>query len=223
MEYYIYLLQIFGGGNPKIHEVIKAYGNARLAYEHISSGDMSHIPSNRHEYVRRASLERSKVIMDYCAGNNIGIVTIDDSNYPEQLKNIYNPPVLLFTAGDINCLQGKLAVSIVGPRKPFGNAIRLAENICYNLARSDIVLVSGFALGIDRIAHNNSIRHHKPTVAVLACGITIDYPNNSFGLRKNIIDNGGLILSELLPDTPCNSDYFKFRNRIISGLSRVLS
>ena len=62
---------------------------------------------------------------------------------------------------------------------PFGNAIRLAENICYNLARSDIVLVSGFALGIDRIAHNNSIRHHKPTVAVLACGITIDYPNNS--------------------------------------------
>ena len=220
MEYYIYLLQIFGGGNPKIHEVIKAYGNARLAYEHISSGDMSHIPSNRHEYVRRASLERSKVIMDYCAGNNIGIVTIDDRNYPEQLKNIYNPPVLLFTAGDINCLQGKLAVSIVGPRKPFGNAIRLAENICYNLARSDIVLVSGFALGIDRIAHNNSIRHRKPTVAVLACGITIDYPNNSFGLRKNIIDNGGLILSELLPDTPCNSDYFKFRNRIISGLSK---
>ena len=142
MEYYIYLLQIFGGGNPKIHEVIKAYGNARLAYEHISSGDMSHIPSNRHEYVRRASLERSKVIMDYCAGNNIGIVTIDDRNYPEQLKNIYNPPVLLFTAGDINCLQGKLAVSIVGPRKPFGNAIRLAENICYNLARSDIVLAS---------------------------------------------------------------------------------
>ena len=71
MEYYIYLLQIFGGGNPKIHEVIKAYGNARLAYEHISGGDMSHIPSNRHEYVRRASLERSKVIMDYCAGNRL--------------------------------------------------------------------------------------------------------------------------------------------------------
>ena len=66
----------------------------------------------------RASLERSKVIMDYCAGNNIGIVTIDDRNYPEQLKNIYNPPVLLFLpAGDINCLQGKLAVSIVGTQK----------------------------------------------------------------------------------------------------------
>lgn len=220
MEYYIYLLQIFGGGNPKIHEVINAYGNARNAYEHISGGDMSHIPPNRHENVRRATLERSKIITDYCDKNNIGIVTIDDKRYPDELKNIYNPPVLLFTAGNISCLKNKLAVSVVGPRAPKGNAVRLAENVCYNLARCDIVLVSGFALGIDRIAHNNSIRHKKPTVAVLACGITVDYPYNSFGLRKEIIDNGGLIISELLPDTPCNPDYFKFRNRIISGLSK---
>lgn len=220
MEYYIYLLQIFGGGNPKIHEVINAYGNARNAYERISGGDMSHIPPNRHENVRRASLERSKVITDYCNKNGIGIITLDDKCYPDELKNIYNPLVLLFTAGNINCLKNKLAVSVVGPRKPSDNAIRLAENVCYNLARCDIVLVSGFAYGIDRIAHNNSIRHKKPTVAVLACGITVDYPSNSFGLRKEITDNGGLIVSELLPDTPCNPDYFKFRNRIISGLSK---
>lgn len=220
MEYYIYLLQIFGGGNPKIHEVIKAYGNARNAYEHISGGDLSRIPSNRHENVRRASLERSKVITDYCAENNISIITLDNADYPEELKNIYNPPVLLFASGDTGCLKDRLAVSVVGPRNPSAGAIRLAENICYNLARCDIVLVSGFALGVDRIAHNNSIRHKKPTVAVLACGITVDYPKNSFGLREEITDNGGLVISELLPDTPCNPDYFRFRNRIISGLSK---
>ena len=220
MEYYIYLLQIFGGGNPKIHELIKVYGNAKNAYEHISGGDMSHIPSNRHENVRRASLERSKVIIDYCRKNNIGIITIDDKNYPYDLKNIYNPPVVLFTAGDISCLEDKLSVSVVGPRHPSDNAVRLAENICYNLARCDIVLVSGFAFGIDRVAHNNCIRHGKPTAAVLACGITVDYPKNSFEFRKEITDNGGVIISELLPDTPCNPDYFRFRNRIISGLSK---
>ena len=220
MEYYIYLLQIFGGGNPKIHEVIKAYGNARNAYEHISGGDLSRIPSNRHENVRRASLERSNVIADYCLKNNIGIITLENTDYPEELKNIYNPPVLLFASGDTDCLKERLAVSVVGPRNPSANAIRLAENICYNLARCDIVLVSGFALGIDRIAHNNSIRHKKPTVAVLACGITVDYPKNSFGLREEITGNGGLVISELLPDTPCNPDYFRFRNRIISGLSK---
>lgn len=220
MEYYIYLLQIFGGGNPKIHEVIRACGNARSAYERISGGDMSLIPSNRQESARRATLERSKVIIDYCRENNIGIVTIDDKEYPADLRNIFDPPVVLFVSGNIGCLDNKLAIAVVGPREPSVNAIRMAENICYNLAGCDIVLVSGFAKGIDRIAHNNSIRHGKPTVAVLACGITVDYPAGSFGLRKEITDNGGAVISELLPDTPCNSDYFKFRNRIISGLSQ---
>lgn len=219
MEYYIYLLQIFGGGNPKIHEVIRACGNARNAYERISGGDMSLIPSNRQENARKATLERSKTIIDYCGANNIGIVTIDDKDYPANLRNIFDPPVVLFVSGNIGCLDNKLAVAVVGPREPSVNAVRMAENICYNLARCNIVLVSGFAKGIDRIAHNNSIRHRKPTVAVLACGMTVDYPAGSFGLRKEITDNGGAVISELLPDTPCNPDYFKFRNRIISGLS----
>ena len=219
MEYYIYLLQIFGGGNPKIHEVIRACGNARKAYERISGGDMSLIPSNRQDAARKATLERSKAIIDYCKENNIGIVTLDDVIYPDNLKNIFDPPVVLFVSGNIGCFDNKLAVAVVGPREPSAAAVRMAENICYNLARCDIVLVSGFAKGIDRIAHNNSIRHGKPTVAVLACGITVDYPKGSFGLRKEITDNGGAVISELLPDTPCNSDYFKFRNRIISGLS----
>lgn len=219
MEYYIYLLQIFGGGNPKIHEVIRACGNARNAYERISGGDMSLIPSNRQENARKATLERSKTIIDYCEANNIDIVSIDDKNYPANLRNIFDPPVVLFVSGDIGCLNNKLAVAVVGPREPSVTAVRMAENICYNLARCDIVLVSGFAKGIDRIAHNNSIRHRKPTIAVLACGMTVDYPAGSFGLRKEITDNGGAVISELLPDTPCNPDYFKFRNRIISGLS----
>lgn len=219
MEYYIYLLQIFGGGNPKIHEVIRACGNARNAYERISGGDMSLIPPNRQDSARKATLERSKVIIDYCRKNNISIVTVDDKNYPANLKNIFDPPVVLFVSGGIGCLDNKLAVAVVGPREPSVAAVRMAENICYNLAKCDIVLVSGFAKGIDRIAHNNSIRHRKPTVAVLACGITVDYPAGSFGLRKEITDNGGAVISELLPDTPCNPDYFKFRNRIISGLA----
>lgn len=195
MEYYIYLLQIFGGGNPKIHEVIRACGSVRNAYERISGGDMSLIPSNRRYNARQATLERSKAIINYCRENNIGIVTIDDKDYPDNLKNIFDPPVVLFVSGNIGCLDKKLAIAVVGPREPSVNAVRMAENICYNLARCDIVLVSGFAKGVDRIAHNNSIRHSKPTVAVLACGMTVDYPAGSFGLRKEIADNGGAIIS----------------------------
>lgn len=220
MEYYLYLLQIFGGGNPKINEVINAYGSAKDAYRKINGGDMSLIPANRLPNVRKASLEKSKMITDYCRSNNIGIITIDDEKYPIRLKNIFNPPVLLFTAGDIGCLDSRLSVAVVGPRQPSDYAVRIAENICYNLAQCNVALVSGFARGIDRIAHNNCIRHKKPTAAVLACGITVDYPKDSFELRREITDNGGVIISELLPDTSCNPDYFKFRNRIISGLSQ---
>ena len=219
MEYYLYLLQIFGGGNPKINEVINAYGSAKDAYRKINGGDMSLIPVKRLPNVKKASLEHSKMIIDYCRSNNIGIISIDDENYPIMLKNIFNPPVVLFTAGNISCLENRLSVSVVGPRESSDYAVRMAENICFNLAQCDVVLVSGFARGIDRIAHNNSIRNKKPTVAVLACGITVDYPKDSFGLRKEITDNGGAIISELLPDTQCNPDYFKFRNRIISGLT----
>ena len=78
MEYYLYLLQIFGGGNPKINEVINAYGSAKDAYRKINGGDMSLIPVKRLPNVKKASLEQSKVIADYCNANNIGIITIDD-------------------------------------------------------------------------------------------------------------------------------------------------
>ncbi|MBS7396879.1 MAG: DNA processing protein DprA, partial [Ruminiclostridium sp.] len=73
MEYYLYLLQIFGGGNPKINEVINAYGSAKDAYRKINGGDMSLIPVKRLPNVKKASLEQSKVIADYCNANNIGI------------------------------------------------------------------------------------------------------------------------------------------------------
>ena len=106
---------------------------------------MSLIPSNRQDAARKATLERSKAIIDYCKENNIGIVTLDDVIYPDNLKNIFDPPVVLFVSGNIGCFDNKLAVAVVGPREPSAAAVRMAENICYNLARCDIVLVSGFA------------------------------------------------------------------------------
>ena len=101
MRYYIYLLQIFGGGNPKIHEIIRAYGSAKAVYERVSSGDMTLIPSNRVINAKRASLETSDRIINFCKNNNISIITIDDKTYPVRLKNIYNPPTVLFVEGNL--------------------------------------------------------------------------------------------------------------------------
>ena len=219
MRYYIYLLQIFGGGNPKIHEIIHAYGSAKGVYEKVSSGDMTLVPSNRVANAKKASLEISDRIITFCKNNKISIITIDDKAYPKMLKNIYNPPTVLFVEGDLSCLSSKLSISVVGPRIPDTYAVRLAVNICSGLAGCKTVLVSGFANGIDSIAHNECIKRNQPTVAVLACGHTIEYPAHTFGMRAQIKKAGGAVISELLPDTECCKGYFKFRNRIISGLT----
>ncbi len=219
MRYYIYLLQIFGGGNPKIHEIIRAYGSAKAVYERVSTGDMTLIPSNRVINAKRASLETSDRIIDFCKNNKISIITIDDKAYPVRLKNIYNPPTVLFVEGNLSCLDKSFSLSVVGPRRPDNYAIRLAVNICSGLAGCKTVLVSGFANGIDSIAHGECIKRNLPTVAVLACGHTVEYPAHSFGMRAQIKKAGGAVISELLPDTGCCGGYFKFRNRIISGLT----
>lgn len=219
MRYYIYLLQIFGGGNPKIHEIIRAYGSAKMVYERVSKGDMTLIPSNRVENVRKASLKKSDEIIKFCKDNNISVITIDDKAYPVMLKNIYNPPTVLFVEGDLSCLKDSFCLSVVGPREPDSYSVRLAMNICGGLAGCKTVLVSGFANGIDSIAHMECIKRNLPTVAVLACGHTVEYPVRSFGMRKQVKKVGGAVISELLPDTPCFPWYFKHRNRIISGLT----
>lgn len=219
MKYYLYLLQIFGGGNPKIHDIIHKYGSAEKAALKISGGDTAFIPPNRLANVRKASLGMSERIAEYCKNNGIRIIAIDDEDYPTGLKNIFNPPVILFVEGDISCLKHKLSVSVVGPRNPDSYAVKLAENICFGLARSNAVIVSGLARGIDSIAHGMALRCKKPTVAVLACGMTVEYPANTFEKRMQIKKYGGAVISELLPDASCSAEYFRYRNRIISGIS----
>lgn len=219
MRNYLYLLQIFGGGNPAIHKSIEKYGSAEKAVAAMLSGDTVCIPMNIMERYKKASLEMSDTIIAYCAENKIDIITIDDKRYPTRLKNIFNPPVLLFVDGDLSCLENHLAISVVGPRKTDGYIERLALNICGGLAGVGCVLVSGFAKGIDRIACKAALDFNRATIAVLACGITIEYPAETFPLRAEIKKRGGAVISELLPDAGVTSDYFKTRNRIISGLT----
>lgn len=220
MIYCLYLLQVFGGGNPAVHRAIENYGSAKNAAEHIISGDTTFVPPDKYRNIKASSLSMSQTIAEYCKNNGIDIITIDDRRYPAGLKNIFNPPLLLFVDGDLSCLENALSVSVVGPRNPDSYAVQLAENVCRGLVRSNIVTVSGLARGIDRIAHNCSVGGGKPTVAVLACGITIEYPADTFALRSKIKKCGGAVISELLPDARCAGEYFRLRNRIISGLSK---
>lgn len=159
--------------------------------------------------------ELEKLIND-----GINFVRLNDENYPRLLKEIYDPPFVLFYRGDISCLNNS-CLGVVGARKnsPYGQ--QATEKIVTELAQQNITIISGLALGIDAIAHESCLKAQGQTAAVL--GSSLDWPNVSpmtnRKLAENIIEHGGCLISEYAPIFPPSKITFPLRNRIISGLS----
>lgn len=149
---------------------------------------------------------------------NMNTLHINDPLYPESLQTIDAPPKTLFVAGNIECLS-KPCLAMVGTRKPTSFAQKLTERWAKTLADAGIVIVSGLALGIDGAAHQGALQGLAKTIAVLGCGLNVDYPPQHAALRRSIVDQGGCVISEYPPDTPPRPPHFPKRNRIISGLS----
>jgi DNA processing protein len=150
--------------------------------------------------------------------NEISIITIFDKEYPKMLKEIYQPPWVLFAKGDIGLLEKNPKLAVVGSRQAtqYGkNSIRL---IFPGLINKGIVIVSGLAKGIDALAHEQAIKNGGSTIAVIAGGLYHIYPKENAGLAALMMKNQ-LVLSEYPPDTRPERWHFPARNRIISGLS----
>lgn len=144
--------------------------------------------------------------------------TIDDDIYPEILKNIYNPPKKIYYKGNLKLLKEKKKIAIVGTRNNSSYGALCCEKIVKDLIAEDIVIISGFARGIDSIAHRICIENNGKTIAVVASGLDIVYPSSNVNLWKKIEENG-LILSEYEYGTKPFRANFPQRNRIIAGLS----
>lgn len=147
----------------------------------------------------------------------IKIITFYDQRYPPILKEIAQPPVLLFAIGDLSLLEKKM-LAIVGTRKPSHYGIYATKKIVGELVDYGFTIVSGLAKGIDGLAHNITLENSGQTIAVLGCGIDVIYPQEHRSLY-NAIARKGLIISEYLPGESPRPGYFPLRNRIISGLS----
>ncbi|MFW5790558.1 MAG: DNA-processing protein DprA [Bacillota bacterium] len=149
----------------------------------------------------------------------IGFVTLDDQRYPEILTDIYDPPPVLFYRGQIP--DFKFSVAIVGSRKFRQYGKRATEELSSQLAARGVVIVSGLAKGIDRMAHKAALDAGGKTVAVLGSGHDYEYPATNRDLYERIPENG-VIFSEFPPDEPPRAENFPRRNRIISGLSQAV-
>jgi DNA processing protein len=139
--------------------------------------------------------------------------------YPPLLREIYDPPVLLFFRGKLPDPESPLA-AVVGTRKPSPKARAQAFDIARGLGRAGISVVSGLAIGIDAIAHRGNIEGGAPTVVVLGSGADEVYPSSNRALALRTLETGGVLLSEYPPGTSPRRWTFPARNRIISGISR---
>ncbi|MCP3659901.1 MAG: DNA-protecting protein DprA [Bacteroidetes bacterium] len=162
-------------------------------------------------------LLNAEYLIKYCNEHEIKIITFYDKEYPEKLRNIYNPPPILYYKGNISFNSTKI-ISIVGTRKPTIYGKNFLTKLIGELKEEKLYIVSGLASGIDYQVHRESIRNEIENIAVLPCPINEIYPLKHTNLSKKIIEKGALI-SEYSPIESQEKYYFPARNRIIAGMS----
>ena len=164
------------------------------------------------------STDRAEDVLARCAKGDIFLLTMQDALYPDRLRNIYDPPVLLYGRGRMPLFDEEAAVSMVGTRTCTPYGISSAGELGYQLAKEGAVVVSGLARGIDGASHRGALRAGGFTAAVLGGGVDVVYPAENRRLYEDIAATG-VLLSEYPPGTEPMGSHFPVRNRILSGLS----
>jgi DNA processing protein len=157
--------------------------------------------------------EQLRLIEEY----QVKIITLDDPEYPANLKNIFDPPLVLFVRGQI-LPEDDFSIAIVGTRMATIYGVSMACKISSQLSQLGYTIISGGARGIDTAAHQSALRINARTIVVLGCGVDVAYPEENSRLFEEVVHNGALV-SEFPMKTPPLRQNFPRRNRIISGLS----
>lgn len=152
--------------------------------------------------------------------NQIHYLTYYDKNYPKLLKQIYDPPQIIYYMGDLSVLEKK-SIAIVGSRKCSAYGAQTAREMAKKLVGYDFNIVSGLALGIDGQAHLGALDGDGITTAILGNGLPMIYPASHHSLAQRIIESGGLIITEFPVNAPSYPAHFPMRNRIIAGISQA--
>lgn len=170
------------------------------------------------EALKDKDLAAAASALEACRREGLHILTFQDAAYPGKLKNIVDPPILLYYKGQLPDWDAVPVIGVVGTRKASAYGMQTAKRMGYQIARCGGIVVSGMAYGIDGMAMSGALTAGEVTVGVLGCGADIVYPPSNRALFRDVEDYG-CILSEFAPGTQPAKWTFPKRNRIISGLS----
>lgn len=221
-EKYWLWLQYGLGYAGKTKAVIDYFGSAEDFYnawdsQWIQSGLISEA-SKAYKRLCEKNPEDFSDVFDFCLKHKIHIVTPDSEYYPPKLLDIDDYPAVLYVRGDVRCLRDSLPVAVIGSRTPSLYGVQSAKTIVSQLSERGALIVSGGALGIDSVAHEQAMEGGGRTVLVMGCGHGSNYLRRNSQLRKRVAQNGALI-TEYPPYFEVDQVSFQKRNRIISGMS----
>ncbi|MDE5754607.1 MAG: DNA-processing protein DprA [Oscillospiraceae bacterium] len=216
---WLWLVMVMGIANRRTIELARKFPSIRELYYAMQDPDNGFLKQKEYQKVKEVSLHTANQIVASCKEKDMGILTWESADYPKYLKNICDPPAVLFYKGSPEILLREDILTIVGTRQPTNYSVRVGEWLCYELAMQDILIASGGAVGMDSVAHCAAIRAGKPTIAVMGCGLDCDYPKGNRELREKILQTGVLI-TEYFPGTPAYGRNFPIRNRILAGISK---
>lgn len=199
----------------ELYQALKARFPSETFYELFQVYDA--LPSRLRTWIQKHSIE---AVRKQYIEENIQIVYIEDEDYPKRLREIFEPPIILFCKGDLSLLQS-MCLGMVGGRfhTPYGEQV--IDYLITYLAPHECTVVSGLARGIDTLSHKWTLKHHGKTIAVIGTGLNRAYPKENEALQEYIATHG-LLISEYPLDSLPLKFHFPYRNRIIAGLSHGL-
>ncbi len=194
-------------------------GVERLFQASLTELEAANIPAAAAQSIATGkSMILAEEEMIRAAAAGAAIVALDDDLYPAQLKQIYDPPLVLYVRGDAAVIS-RPGVAVVGTRHPTPYGIGMAERLASDLAANGLVIFSGLARGIDSCAHRGALAGRGATVGILGTGIDVIYPKENTRLVSQILAQGGAVITEFPVETFPAPQNFPIRNRIISGIS----
>ena len=219
-KYWLRLSKALGFCNKKIKKLYEMYSDISAFFEDgekewrfcgiFSDRDLDHL--------KNIGPETSDSIISRCEELGYSIISIDDSLYPQCLREISDPPAVIYVWGNLPDVDNLDSVGIVGTRTASNYGLKNSYSFGYALSRYDIVVISGGALGVDCASHRGALAANGVTICVRGCGINYPYLMDNAAMRE-AITNKGAVISEYPPDTPPMPYQFPERNRIIAALS----
>lgn len=221
---YIIGLSFFEGIGPVRYKLLKDYfGSAQKIFKAPES-ELAQVGLSE-KLLKKFLLFRNAVKLDEISRSigqkGIKVISDDDPIYPKELLEIEGHPFILYLLGKKELLAEKRKIAIVGTRKPTTYGREMTKKFARGLAESGITIVSGMAMGVDAVAHQEALDARGKTIAVLGCGVDICYPPVNYPLYQRLKTHG-LIISEFPPGMRTSKGVFPSRNRIVAGLSSAV-